>query len=293
MDKRPFLDFKDIKARARFLDVLDRYHVQVKKVSQAQYTCDCPLPSHVNKKEHGTFAVNIEKGVFKCFSDSCRHAGNGSQGNVIDFVSEMEKTSVYEAAAKLAEWFRDTSPKEEPLAAYPEGNKTLGFVLKDIDPEHEMIQARGIRVPTAKEWGVGFFPGNGSMMNRIVFPLYEKGNLVGYAGRTTLPVTPDNPKWLFGKGLRKTFLYGLERCDPAKPLVLTESLWSVLWLAQKSIQAAALMGSEMTDEEERCLEPFGTITVALDNDEAGHEKAAPIVERLRKRHYVLKAYMKE
>ena len=131
------------------------------------------------------------------------------------------------------------------------------------------------------------------MAGRIVFPLYEHGSLVGYAGRTTSPVSDTNPKWLFGKGIRKTFLYGLERCDPAKPLILCESLWGPLWFHEHGLQAASLMGTEMTEEQERCLDPFPTITVALDNDAAGIEKAAHICERLKAKHRVLKARLIE
>jgi DNA primase len=108
-----------------------------------------------------------------------------------------------------------------------------------------------------------------------------------------LPVSDANPKWLFGKGLRKTFLYGLERCDPAKPLILCESLWAPLWFHEHGLQAASLMGSEMTEEQERCLDPYPTITVALDNDAAGIEKAARVGERLKTKHRVLKARLVE
>lgn len=51
------------------------------------------------------------------------------------------------------------------------------------------------------------------------------------------------------------------------------------------------MRSEMTEEQERCLEPFPVITVALDNDAAGTEKAARIRERLKRNHRILKARM--
>jgi len=54
---------------------------------------------------------------------------------------------------------------------------------------------------------------------------------------TTLPVSDTNPKWLFGKGLRKTFLFGLERCDPAKSVILCESLWAPLWFHDHGLQA--------------------------------------------------------
>jgi hypothetical protein len=45
----------------------------------------------------------------------------------------------------------------------------------------------------------------------------------------------------------------------------------------------------MTEEQERCLDPYPTITVALDNDAAGIEKAAHICERLKRNHRVSKA----
>src|ERR1019366_6562733 len=118
-----------------------------------------------------------------------------------------------------------------------------------------------------------------NMRNRI--PLHREGRPEDVAAALAalaendfitgaeIPVSDANPKWLFGKGLRKTFLYGLERCDPAKPLILCESLWAPLWFHEHGLQAAALMGSEMTDEQERFLDPYPTITVALDHDAAG------------------------
>lgn len=47
----------------------------------------------------------------------------------------------------------------------------------------------------------------------------------------------------------------------------------------------------MTEEQEKCLAPFITITVAMDNDEPGRAAAEKIVARLRPRHKVLRAYL--
>jgi hypothetical protein len=172
------------------------------------------------------------------------------------------------------------------------GNEPLGFALKDVNPAHPIIRGRGISVETARLFGIGFFPGKGSMAGRVVFPLYEKGELIGYAGRTTLPVSDTNAKWLIGKGLKKTFLYGLERCDPAKPLILVESFWGPPFFYEKGLQAS-LMGSELTEAQQRCLYPFPVITIALDDDPTGIEKAACIRERLKGDHKVLKARLVE
>jgi DNA primase len=300
-ENRPFVDFKAIRERVAIADVLSRYDVKLLRVNQSSMRGTCPLPTHSSGSKN-TFYLNEAKSVWYCHSESCKKNGARAGGNVIDFVASMEGCAAYEAATRIDAWFPSgnaaTKPAKEPGNTRPEpgkpaptanGNRPLAFTLKDVNLEHPMIQERGISVETAKEFGVGFFPGKGSMAGRIVFPLYEHGELVGYAGRTTLEVSDANPKWLFGKGLRKTFLYGLDRCDPAKPVILCESLWGPLWFREHGMQAASLMGSEMTDAQERCLDPYPVITVALDDDAAGQEKAERICARLRGKHRVLKA----
>jgi DNA primase len=308
-DRKPYLDFKDIKARASFLDVLDRFHVQVRRLKENQYKAKCPLPSHSNEKEDGSFCVNTEKNVFCCKSESCRKAGDGASGNIIDFVRVMTGggSTAYDAALQLSLWMAGNQKPAQAngsagksLAGGNEGqshpsnsnslppdvNRPLAFTLKGIEHEHPLIQSRGISKETAEVFGVGFFPGKGSMAGRIVFPLMENSAIVGYAGRA---VNGDEPKWKLPAGLHKSFVYGLERCDPTKPLVLGESFWLPLFLHEKGMQAASLMGCEMTAEQEAALAPFNTIVVALDNDAAGNEKSLPLVERLRKNHKVLKS----
>jgi DNA primase len=308
-ENRPFVDFKAIKARVTINDVLSRYRIDLKRVNQTTQRGNCPLPSHTSKSKN-TFYVNEAKSVWYCHSDSCKKNGR-SGGNVIDFVAAMEPCSVYDAAKKIGDQFpagsgqamvaRETDAgrgnARQPGEAEPEENtghnKPLAFSLKDVNHSHPMIQERGISIATAERFGVGFFPGKGSMAGRVVFPLHENGSLIGYAGRTTLLVSDSNPKWLFGKGLKKTFLYGLERCDPTKPLILCESLWAPLWFYEHELQAVSLMGSEMAEEQERCLDPYPLITVALDNDAAGTEKAAAICARLKNKHRIIKARLVE
>jgi DNA primase len=306
-ENRPFLDFRQIKARASITAILDRYGVKLNRVNQTTLKGDCPLPSH-SSKSRNTFYVSEAKSAWYCHSDSCKKNGNRAGGNTIDFVAAMERISIYTAAARIDEMFPATvseapTPRKQdvPSSMLPDSppapssgeNKPLGFVLKDVNPEHPLIQERGISIATARLFGIGFFPGKGTMAGRIVFSLHENGHLVGYAGRTTLPISETNPKWLIGKGLKKTFLYGLEYCDPSKPLLLVESFWGPPFFHEKGLQASSLMGSELTEQQERCLEPFRVITVALDNDPVGIEKAARIYERLKGKHTVLKARLVE
>jgi len=304
-ESRPFLDFKAIRERVGIAAVLAQYQVSLVRVNKASMKGNCPLPSHTSGSKN-TFFVNQTKSVWYCHSDSCKKNGNRAGGNAIDFVALMEQCSVYAAAKRIDELFPaantdvvqggkriNTDATDAPKVAAPAHNMPLAFSLKDVNPSHPMIQGHGISVETAGRFGIGFFPGKGSMAGRIVFPLYEAENLVGYAGRTTLPISNGNPKWLFGKGLKKTFLYGLNLCNPAKPLILCESLWAPLWFHERGLHAASLMGSEMTEEQERCLGPFLAITVALDNDAAGIEKTDRICQRLKPKHRVSKARLVE
>jgi DNA primase len=301
-DNRPFLDFKAIKARAGIADILARYRVRLNRANKTTLKGDCPLPTHSSASKN-TFFVNETKAVWYCHSDSCKKNGNRAGGNVIDFVALMEGLSIYAAAKRIDEMVsvngRSAAPGEEhdvrpeSVTEADDCNKPLAFSLKDVNPVHPMIQERGISVTTARVFGIGFFPGKGSMAERIVFPLHEHGNLVGYAGRTTLPVSDGNPKWIVGKGLRKSFLYGIEHCNPAKPVILVESFWGPPFFHEMGSQAAALMGSELTYEQERCLDQFSVVTVALDNDAAGMAKAARICERLKRQHRVMKARLIE
>ncbi len=261
------VDFAAVKT-IPIASVLAHYNVETRKRNNTELVANCPFPSHKESEHKWTLAISTHKNKWFCHSDTCRAASNKPKGgDVIDLVCLLDNCLPLEAAKKLSDLFcvgREGEAAKEciaPSAAESStGNKPLAFELRGIQHEHPFIQARGITPLTANEFGVGFFPGKGSMAGRVVFPLYENGAIVGYAGRAT---NGDEPKWKMPLGLVKSFLYGLERCDPAKPLILLESFWGVLWFWQNKIQACALMGSSMTPEQEKLLEPFAEIRIAL------------------------------
>jgi hypothetical protein len=203
----------------------------------------------------------------------------------------MEWYPVQSAAVKAT-----ASPAPDPTHATvsnrPLSERYAGFTgLKYVNPEYPLIQSRGISIETARAFGIGYFPGRGSMAGRIVFELRPHGELIGYAGRATRP--DQEPKWLLAKGVVKDFVYCLERCDPKLPLVLGESFWLPAFMHEKGAQAAALMHCEITDGQERCLQPFDVIQLALDADAKGREAAEKIASRLRRNHTVKVAFLRE
>src|SRR5689334_8790931 len=81
-------------------------------------------------------------------------------------------------------------------------NRPLEFTLKGIDASHEYVAKRGIRAETARAFGVGFFPGKGSMLGRVVIPIHNReGTLVAYAGRS---IDGAEPKYKLPAGFHKS-----------------------------------------------------------------------------------------
>lgn len=89
-------------------------------------------------------------------------------------------------------------------------NKPLTFQLKSVDCSHPYLSERGITKETAEYFGVGFFPGKGSMNGRIVIPIHNQhGKLVAYAGRA---IDGSEPRYKLPAGFHKSLeLFNLHR----------------------------------------------------------------------------------
>jgi DNA primase len=74
---------------------------------------------------------------------------------------------------------------------------------------------------------------------------------------------------------------------------MVESPWAVLWLRERGIPAAALLGKELTEGQEKAIAPFRMLSLGLDNDDAGREATEKIAARLRAGHAVRRSYFRE
>ena len=298
-----WVDFKVIKAQVGIEAVLGHYGLKMRRVNASSLRGRCPLPSHVSKKGAESFGVNVDKNVWACQSASCMEGRGGRKGgNVLDFVAHMEGCSVRDAALNLKHWFnvqedqddsatgateqqirRPPSQKQDKeLAAKredPEGqsegeNKPLTFELKGVDPSHAYLRQRGIKPETAEHFGVGFFPGKGSMKGRVVFPLRKPaGELVGYAGRS---IDDSEPRYKLPGGLKKSLLlWGLDLALAGRKargaVVVVEGFFAAMKLHQAGFeQVVALMGTTLSEVQEGLLlEHFDRVVLLLDGDEAG------------------------
>lgn len=284
--------------------------------------CPLPVHTSKESKESFTVSLSKGcGGAWACQSASCVSGRRGRRGgNVLDFVAVMENCSVREAAIRLAEWFGIRSPapgatpkepgKPDSLRQAPEQgkhqlvaekdesassdvktgesesgevNQPLKFQLKGIDSNHAYLMKRGIKQETAEVFGVGFFPGKGSMFGRVVIPINNQaGALVAYAGRS---IDGSEPKYKLPAGFKKSVeLFNLHRAlqSGGKRVIVVEGFFDCMKVHQAGFPCTvALMGSTLSEKQEELLvENFDRVVVTLDGDEAGKQGTAEILPRL-------------
>jgi DNA primase len=313
-----WVNFKELRQRIAIGDVLAAYNVDVKvKGDQAHGFCPLPThPVHEGKKRSASFAVNLRRGCWQCFS--C-----GMSGNVIDLVCCMErmnpenpadirKTALFldgrfpskkSAADKLG-----NKMSEAPIPSRMESGSTTGkevvvnapleFELKHLDYDHPYLPSRGFSAETIKHFGLGFCS-RGIMKDRVVIPLHDRaGQLIGYAGRVIddALIGDDNPRYLFPsmrnrQGVqfefhKSEFLYNAQHIyAPVADLIVVEGFASTWWLWQNGFQnAVAVMGSACSEEQANIIVnlviPNGRVWVFSDNNRAGWRCAETILFRV-------------
>jgi DNA primase len=308
-----WVSFDEIKKTVSLQMAIDHYGIPLRRVGPDTLRGKCPLPSHNSKTSTESFTATLSKGVggaWACQSQSCIKSRGRVGGNVLDFVAAMEKCSVRDAAIKLQTWFlvpaaggsprpvgkeprADISAGKEPedalvskkndqeVVGESEFNTPLSFTLQKIDHAHPYVNERGLTDETARTFGVGVFPGKGSMQGRFVIPIHNaKGDLVAYAGRS---IDGTEPRYKFPAGFHKSLeLFNLHYVKGELSVVLVEGFFDCMKVTQAGFPSVALMGSTMSKTQEELLaEHFGRVIVMLDGDEAGRVAAQGIADRLR------------
>ncbi len=317
--KTNWIDFKALRAKLDFEQVLRHYGVEVKRKGN-QHQGFCPLPNHNGKKNSPSFSANLEKGIFQCF-------GCGAKGNVLEFAAMMEKAdpkdgaALHKVAAELQKRFcpetGDVASAETKKAVAKKPEKTepknelpvvinppLGFELKDLDAEHPYLLSRGFTPETIQHFGLGFCS-RGLLKGRVAIPLHDvAGALVGYAGRVVddATITEDNPRYRFpGKRerdgtvfeFRKTlFLYnGFRLKAPVDDLVVVEGFTGVWWLHQNGLpDVVATMGADCSEKQAELIvslvKPNGRVWIAPDGDKAGERHAQTLLSLISPHRFV-------
>ena len=310
MSKITFVDFKAVKAAITMEQVLQHYGL-LDKFKRGADSLNGPCPIH--KGSNPTqFRVSLSRNIWNCFSE-CKHGGN-----TLDFIAEMEKTSIHAAAVKAIEWFDldpevMTAKKDEPTEAptqpakatykplpkedlkdggRPQGlpNPPLKFRLDKLERSHPyLLEQRGLMPETIVDFGIGFCA-KGMMADRIAVPIHNvKGEVVAYAGRFIGAPPEGVPKYKLPPGFRKSQeLFNLDRAIKASgPLVIVEGFFDAMKLHQFGCKkVVALMGATMSAPQEELIrqhtDNHSQVIVMLDENEAGKAGREDIACRLSK-----------
>lgn len=255
----------------------------------------CPDPWNLHKHgdSTGKFAIHRDKRVYNCWV-----CGGGSLLSLTMAVMDLDEEDAIDFLYDL------TAPAEQSNDEFMDEIEKILFVEKQEKPtlpwfnEHvldkwmtghnseyvvltDWCEERGISFEVAKEYKLGFDP-NARRLSRshgeyegpgIIFPHFWGGRLMGWQTRW---LDDDRPKWVpkytnTHDFPRENSLFNYERVYLSPdPIVVVESVPTVLFLESIEIPAVATFGSNVTPEQIRLLRKCQQgVIIAPDNDAPG------------------------
>lgn len=258
--------------------------------------CPDPWSLHKNGDRTGKFSINRDKKVFNCFV-----CGGGTllsltmaihdfdEDQAVNWLRQFSSKSNQTDEGFLSEIERMFSEKEqEPEATLPWFNSNV--LLQWKDENHEWFVSRGITSDVKKRYQLGVNTKTVRTMGSevfestsIVLPHFWQSKLVGWQNRWM----GERPKWVpkytnTNDFPKRTTLFGWDQIqDSNKPIVVVESVPTVLYLASLDIPAVATFGATVSKEQMRLLRSCQEgIVLAQDNDQAGDKWRSDLLSYL-------------
>ncbi len=272
------LMFKHLKQSVSIESVLQYKGLPPLRKRGHQLVGACPVHGGDNPN---AFVVTPSKNIWHCFT-KC----NGG-GDVIDLVCRMNHMTHYQTAQYLA-----SVSHTSPAPSIPVKTQGLKPTFKPftrnlhLDCESPWFKGKGITGKTASHFEAGLYQGRGFLTDCIAVRLHDlEGCPIGYAGRRLVDhQIKKYGKWRFPPQLPKSrILYNFHRVRNKlqKGLFVVEGPWGVMRLAQLSIPAVALLGINLSNEQQRILRKIPKIVLMLDGDIPGRKAAKRIHDKLR------------
>jgi DNA primase len=220
------------------------------KIRGAEIHASCPFPErHLKGKDtHPSFSINIDKGVYNCFS--C-----GSRGTIEELVSDVLGISVPAAFEVLQEWGFDKLNRE--------------LREKEIEHERPEILPEGLLLyfDKVEEDFAEIYSGTVDDQECLIYPIRNKeGRLVGALARSV------KGRWhkVLWNTPKKLYIYGENLVETEQPIVIVEGPGDVISLRKSGIKnVVALMGVSISNEQaEKLLSLSSKFVVCLDRDKA-------------------------
>lgn len=259
--------------------------------------CPDPWGMHKNGDRTGKFSINREKRVYNCFV-----CGGGSLVSLTMAIRECDKDEAIVWLRQFSSKSNQTnesfmeeivnlmveSKKEQEKVTLPwfnekviapwEGQSHPWFDERGISKDVIAKYRLGVNYETVRTKGSESFEGES-----IVLPHFWDSQLVGWQNRWVC----DRPKWVpkytnTGDFPKKVTLYGWDQAVVADtPIVIVESVPSVLYLASLNIPAVATFGATVSNEQMQMLRGCQQgVILAQDNDQAGDKWRNDLIEYL-------------
>jgi len=243
------------------IEFVNQQHWQY-KLSKDEIEIPCPFKSCPNFKQK-QFYINKTTGKWYCHRSPNEKGQNikhlAFKLGLINFQNPVKTTHIYISEKEIDD---------------------LNFVLLATqEPLNYLVNERGFKLSTIKQFKLGFTHYNGSPV--IVIPDFDKtGTCVGKKYHFyTRPAGIS--KYTKEKG-SKTQLFNLQHIDLNQPVIITEgeydamSLWQLGYENVGSIPNGAIGINEWIDEVKSGKEFY----ICFDNDSAGQEGAEKLAKQL-------------
>jgi len=241
------------------IDFARRHFKEFKEKGDEIIPVYCPFCEGGQAHDKYTFAMNIDEGTYNCKRGTCSVAGNFRQlqqeygYNIQQDNFEVRKTQK-----------SYTPPKSK--------TQTPGQKVE------EYLTMRGFSKETWQAWGVSEHEGN------ICFPYYEGGNLVLLKFRKPEKYNGQGQKaWREAGG--KAVFWGMDKCDPRLPLIITEGEFDALAVSEAGIPNVVSVpsGAEDLSCVDNCwdwLQRYNRIIIWPDSDEPGQEMCRKLINKV-------------
>ncbi len=211
-----------------------------------------------NNRDTDTFALNVSNLTYNCKRGNCNVSGTFNQ--LCEQFGETTKTHEIRTPKQKTYMLPKTQTTQP-------GNKAEQYLKK-----------RGFSKETWVRRKVSESGGN------IVFLYYENGQVVLMKFREPKDHTGEGKKaWREPGG--KSVFWGMDDCDPSKPLVIVEGEYDALALDEAGCTNVVSVpsGNKDLDCVENCwewLQQFKRVIIWPDNDEPGQEMCRKLIKRL-------------
>lgn len=285
-----FASLPDLEKRELCTGLLDEFGVgRYRDADGGELIHSCCLPNsrHRNGDRNASASLNWQKLTYNCF-------GCGSSGGLLWFIGLCRGLDTDEARdwlgsrtgfgqsvmdlSVLLDMLTKIYERSSGKMPIPSFDATMIEPWTDWEAPHPYlttsgripgtrIYGRGVPLATVEHFRVGYADEYFDGSERIVIPLFWRGQLVGWQARR-LPGQQGKDKYRNSPDFpRDRTLYNY---DPQqKELLLVESPMSVLRHFHHVPQMTATFGAKVTEQQIQLCDRFSRVLLWFDNDEAG------------------------